>query len=246
MTEARAFRPPAPNPVLEEILRTQRVRTPDGDLVELHSHVSPREGAFLQWLVRETSAVRTLEIGLAFGVSALYVCDALPRVPEACHVAIDPAQRRPTRISNGWRGIGLANLERAGYADLVEFHDEPSHVVLPRLLEQERRFDLAFVDGWHTFDHALLDFFYADLLLPAGGVVAFDDAHYPSIRAVCRYVARNRAYTVCGTVEREPILERTLVEYAADEEIGLDPAASCIAFRKDGEDERPWDFHVAF
>lgn len=41
--------------------------------------------------------------------------------------------------------------------DLVEFHAEESQIVLPRLLAEARRFDLAFVDGNHRFEGVFLD-----------------------------------------------------------------------------------------
>ena len=53
---------------------------------------------------------------------------------------------------------------------------------------------LVYIDGWHTFDYALLDFFYADKLLDVGGLVGFNDCHYPSIERVLRFVARHRHY----------------------------------------------------
>ena len=53
---------------------------------------------------------------------------------------------------------------------------------------------LVYIDGWHTFDYALLDFFYADKLLDTGGLVGFNDCHYPSIERVLRFVVRHRHY----------------------------------------------------
>ena len=42
-------------------------------------------------------------------------------------------------------------------------------------------YDLVYVDGHHSFDYVLLDFFYADQLLGAGGVVGFNDCGWPSV-----------------------------------------------------------------
>jgi hypothetical protein len=52
-------------------------------------------------------------------------------------------------------------LEEAGAADLVEFHEEESQVLLPGLVAEGRRFDLAFVDGSHRFERVLLDLLYS-------------------------------------------------------------------------------------
>jgi hypothetical protein len=40
---------------------------------------------------------------------------------------------------------------------------EPSFLAMPRLLARGAKFDLVFVDGWHTFDFTLLDMFYAEV-----------------------------------------------------------------------------------
>jgi len=44
---------------------------------------------------------------------------------------------------------------------------------------QGERIDFAFIDGAHTFDHVLVDFFYIDRMLNVGGIVAFDDVGFP-------------------------------------------------------------------
>ena len=44
-----------------------------------------------------------------------------------------------------------------------------------KLFENES-LDFIFIDGWHTFDYTLVDFFYSDLLLKIGGIIIIDDA----------------------------------------------------------------------
>jgi hypothetical protein len=63
---------------------------------------------------------------------------------------------------------------------------------------------MGFIDGWHTFDHVLLDFFYIDLMLEVGGIVVFDDVGYPSIRRACEFILANRTYDVVGAVKYPP------------------------------------------
>jgi predicted O-methyltransferase YrrM len=180
------------NPVLDELIRTGVSPTPDGGTVPLQSNVLSDEAEFLANVVRGSKAARTLEVGLAMGCSALAICDAISATPGARHVVIDPKQNaRPL-----WAGIGLHNLDRAGFTPLVEFHEQPSHRALARFEAEERRFDFAFIDGFHTFDYAFVDMFFVDKLLGVGGLVAFDDADWPSVRRVVRYVATNLSYTV--------------------------------------------------
>ena len=56
-----------------------------------------------------------------------------------------------------------------------------------------QRIDFAFIDGWHTFDYAMIDFFYVDLLLKPGGVLVIDDAwSYRAIRKLACYIVKDR------------------------------------------------------
>ena len=120
--------------------------------------VPPAEADALRGWVEREGAAHTVEVGLGYGVSALAVCEGLVRNGRgARHVVIDPFQE--TRFA----GRGLRLLEEAGMAPLVELHPEESQIVLPRLLAESRRFDLAFVDGNHRFDGVFLD----DYQLPA-------------------------------------------------------------------------------
>ena len=251
--------------VLAEIVRTGRVTKASGEELEVHSQVSPGEGAFLQRLVEEVRPQLSLEVGLAFGVSALYLCDALARVGARRHIVIDPNQEGG-EWGDSWAGVGLENLKRAGHEELVEFHGEPSFRVLPRLESEGMQLDFAFIDGWHTFDFTLVDFFYVDRMLRPGGVVAIDDAQWPSVRKVIRFALTNRGYRVraCFEPEGSPPFRRrrwlarlaraagplrTLLkpEWVDDDDaLGLPPASTCVALEKAADDERAWSFHREF
>ena len=43
------------------------------------------------------------------------------------------------------------------------------------------KFDLIFIDGWHTFYYTLVDFFYSNLLLKIGGMIIIDDALHAGV-----------------------------------------------------------------
>ena len=247
---------------LEEILQTGHVRTAGGDKIKANSRISSEEGEFLQEIISEIKPVVGLEIGLAYGISALFICDALQKKSNTRHIVIDPYQ-----FNSSWNGIGISNLRRAGYEEIIQFYGLPSHLALPQLVAQELEIDFAFIDGWHTFDHALIDFFYIDKLLRVGGVVALDDGNWPSIRKLCRFIVTNRSYSVfrCLGHGREPKLSRKRrllhragyisetvrrllkPEFTApDVELSLVPGTRCIALRKEGHDTRRWDFHREF
>ena len=149
--------------------------------------VGAAEGAALrEWVIRE-GATRTIEIGLGYGISALFICEGLlgNGHADARHLALDPHQAG--RFGN----CGLQVLEEAGVASLVEHRAEESQLALPRLLGEGRRFDLAFVDGNHRFDGIFLDLVYLGRLLGPGAVVVVDDYQLPAVARAASYCVTN-------------------------------------------------------
>jgi len=149
--------------------------------------IPPEEGEALRsWVIRE-GAVRTIEVGLGYGISALFICDGLLAGgdPGANHVAIDPNQE--SRFSN----CALEFLEEAGVRGLVEFHAEESQIALPGFLSDGRTFDLAFVDGDHRFDAIFTDLMFLGRLVRPGGVVFVDDYQLPAIEKAASFFVAN-------------------------------------------------------
>jgi len=249
-------------PLADEIFKTGLVTSVDGRESIGVGAGTPREICeYLKQLVIETRAKMTLEVGLGFGLATLSICEGLQETGGEGHVAIDANQ------ASQWQNIGIENVKRAGFEDLVELREKPSHVALPELAAEGLRVDFAYIDGWDTFDHALVDFFYVDRMLNDGGVVAVDDCFIPGAHAVCRYIATNRAYRVrsvceCGAPRRASLLTRLLKRVAArsvgvrralkpaiyqpDEELGFTLSTRCIAFEKLAEEAQLRDAHVEF
>jgi predicted O-methyltransferase YrrM len=180
--------------VIERLVRDGTVAArSDGTVHRLFPvAVGAAEGeALREWVSRE-GATRTVEIGLGYGISALFVCEGLLRSgdPAASHVVLDPHQA--TRFGN----CGLQVLEEAGVAPLVEHHAEESQTALPRLLSEGRRFDLAFVDGNHRFDGVFLDLVYLGHLLQPGAVVLVDDYQLPAVARAASFFLTNLGWTL--------------------------------------------------
>lgn len=154
--------------------------------------VSAPEGAAIRSRVIAERAVRTIEIGLGYGISALFACEGLLTGgdPGARHLVIDPHQ--DTRFS----GCGLQFLEEAGVAGMVEHHAGESHTVLPGLLEQDRRFDLAIVDGNHRFDAVFVDLYFLGRLLVPGAVVFLDDYQLPGVARAAAFYQANLGWAI--------------------------------------------------
>ncbi len=142
--------------LINKLYETGLVEGQSGQFHKLHSAIDREEGAFVQSIIRDDPTIRnTLEVGCAYGLSSLHICSAIHGRPGASHTIIDPFQ------NTDWDGAGIRNLKTAGieFFDLIEVKSE---FALPHMLEKaEGQFDLVFIDGWHTFDHTLLDCFYA-------------------------------------------------------------------------------------
>ena len=248
------------NPILNELIRSGVVTSKNGKTHTVNYHIPTEEGLFLKSIISEVKPHISLEVGLGYGISALFICEALSKLSSPRHIVIDPHQLQSTATHISFEGIGLENLKKAGYESMIEFHDAPSYLALPSLVSQGVKVDFAFIDGWHTFDFASMDFFYVDLLLPPGGVVVIDDTNFPSVWKLCRYITTNRAYSVvrCLPVPDDSSLfsrnglgtrvsrwfSRSM--YRMTHEDNLVPHSRCIAFRKEADDSRSWDFHRAF
>jgi predicted O-methyltransferase YrrM len=150
------------------------------------------EGEALRDWVRREAAANTIEIGLGYGISALFICEGFLTngAPDPHHVVLDPNQE--TRFAN----CGLQFLNEAGVAQLVEFHPNPSEIILPRLLAEGRHFDLAFVDGNHRFDGVFLDLIYLGRLVRNGGIIFVDDYQLPSIARAVSFCTTNLHWTI--------------------------------------------------
>jgi predicted O-methyltransferase YrrM len=175
---------------VEQVYRRGSVPDAAGNAIDLAPHsVETEAGAALRDLAVAERAGRTIEVGLALGMSALFLCQALlPRGGR--HVAIDPFQ------TESWNGAGLRTLREAGVEDLVEVIEEESQLALPQLVGEGREFDLAFVDGDHRFEGVFLDLYFMTRLVRPGGVVVVDDMWMPAVRTAVAYVERNLAATL--------------------------------------------------
>ncbi len=245
------------NAILKRLLDTKTV-TDGKTIYPLHSHMKPEEGELIQRVIASIRPSTTLEVGMAYGISTLFVCDALAKLPRpARHIAIDPHQ------TSGWQGIGLAHVQEAGFESFVELHEEGSEFALPRLLAEKVQVEVAIIDGWHTFDHALVDFFYINRMLAVGGVVILDDVGgYESIHRLVCHILTYPAYKLFGTVPASPPapspfgrLRRALARMPAARRLlhpdllnrRWDPGwGSCVAVQKIAPDERSFDWHEEF
>jgi len=160
--------------------------------------IGPQEASALRDWVRREQARRTLEVGLGYAASTLAICEGLAaNGAEGQHLAIDPYQFESLpHHKTRYEAAGLRALEEAGVRGLVEFVAEESQVVLPRLLGEGRRFDLAFIDGNHRFEAVFLDLVYCGRLLEERGIAFVDDVQLPGVRRGVDFCLANLGWTL--------------------------------------------------
>jgi predicted O-methyltransferase YrrM len=142
----------------------------------------------LRDLLIAENATTAIEVGLAYGSSALAIAEALLEQCDApSHVIIDAHQ--DTFDDAGWNEIVSAGLD--GVCSLVR---ERSQLALPRLVEDRFVADAAFVDGSHIFHNVFVDLFFIRELVRPGGVVILDDCTWPSVGTAVRYFEVNTGW----------------------------------------------------
>jgi predicted O-methyltransferase YrrM len=130
-----------------------------------------------------------VEIGLAYGSSALAIGEALVVLgtPEAKHLIIDAYQRQFQ--NSGWEAVAAAGL-----APLCTLLEERSQLALPRLVAEDMVADAAFVDGSHVFHNVFVDLYFLRELVRPGGLVVLDDCQWPSVLTAVRYFEVNAGW----------------------------------------------------
>ena len=143
----------------------------------------------LRDLVLAERARTVIEIGLAYGASALAIAEALVAngSKEGRHLIIDAYQSQ-------FYGSGWSAIVEAGIAGLCVLLEERSQIVLPRLLSDGFLADAAFVDGSHIFHNVFVDLFYLRELVRPSGLVILDDCSYPSVATAVRYFQVNAGW----------------------------------------------------
>jgi predicted O-methyltransferase YrrM len=174
--------------VLEDIYATNKVIGPDGRLRPTASQVVRENAEALFNVVRSRKPKVVLEVGMAYGATALAATAALEANGIGRMISIDPFQ------SSEWNNIGVLNMERAGLAHLHELIEAFDYEALPRLLADDTTIGVAYIDGLHSFEYALLDFFYVDKMMPIGGVVGFNDCDWVAVLPTLRFVEHHRKY----------------------------------------------------
>ncbi|TVQ08385.1 MAG: class I SAM-dependent methyltransferase [Bacteroidetes bacterium] len=145
------------------------------------SAIKPNEALFIHDFIKGHNIKKTLEIGFAYARSASHIIQAT----QSKHIAIDPFQ-------SNYDNLGLKNIENLGFSEFLDFRNDFSHNVLPKLAAENHKFEFVFIDGDHKFDGIFIDFYYSDLLINKNGFLMFHDTWMRSTRLVTSYIKKNR------------------------------------------------------
>lgn len=243
------------NAILENIFKTGKFVNSKGEEIKVFGETEKPQCEFLQSLIKENRFRNSLEIGLAFGMSALSIAEEVAK-NGGSHIVIDKFQH------SDWGGNGLDLIKQAGYGDKVEFRENYCYEVLPGLLASGKKIDFAYIDSTKQFDWLMMDFFFIDRLLEINGIVVFDDVGYYSVRKLIRYITQYPSYKIVAQFPEnvkpgkaavlldkissvpglKSIFKQSLT--VADYKQGIN--SRCIALRKINEDKRNWDWYAPF
>jgi predicted O-methyltransferase YrrM len=164
----------------------------DGALhpIDVTVKMTTKEGMWLHDLCVSVRPETTLEVGMAYGFSTLYILAALAENQHGEHTAVDPFQ-----VST-YLGIGLghaqASIRGKGMAAAFQLVEERSDRAAIDFARAGRAFDVIFIDGNHRFDDVLVDFYLYAPLCTMGGHIVLHDTGMSSINTVANYLRTNR------------------------------------------------------
>jgi predicted O-methyltransferase YrrM len=135
-------------------------------------------------------ATTVVEIGLAYGSSALAIGEALMLAggDSPLHLVIDAFQESEY-FNVGWDAIRAAGLDR-----ICRLLPERSQLALPRLVTDGFTADAAFVDGSHIFDNVFVDLYFLREIVRPGGLIVLDDVWWPSVATAAHYYETNAGW----------------------------------------------------
>jgi len=248
---------------LEEIFRISTIEINDtGERIPLHSNTDKEQGVFLQKIFDLVKPAKSLEVGFAYGISALFILEKHRQSGSSvgAHIVIEP--------DGYWGTAALYNIEKEGLTPFLQLRKDYSDKILTQLFHENYRIQYAYVDTTKQFDVVLQDFYFIDKILDVGGVIILDDCGggCPGVQRVARFINTLPHYTILGTHNRvRNTIKKTIVQkllsftinilpfkekfyptlnFKTDKELGLD--YNCIAFKKSAADNRSWDWDKSF
>jgi predicted O-methyltransferase YrrM len=186
------------NDTIYDFIRNWGV-TLNGRRFTLGSNINVHEGVFVTLLLKNsikpsTKVFNVVEVGFAFGTSSMYINNALNVLEDRAnvkHTIIDPNQDKQ------WGFVGLYNVYRMKKPFIEtewikDFSDKAFNIIKKY---RKTKYDIAFVDGGHSYDIVMQDCKDVDVILKKGGLVIHDDVLHSDITKVIKeYYVGNKSY----------------------------------------------------
>jgi len=172
------------NKYIHDIIRDYGFKL-DGEFIPLNSNINVYEACFISLLTniyiknyKTKNTLNILEVGLAYGTSALILVNALIQYKHPKnYTVIDPNQ------STQWKSIGHKNIEqflghmqkKLNYELLEKFSTD----AMPKL---RKKYDISFVDGAHEEEIVIQDLINSDKKLVVNGLIIVDDVLHAGVK----------------------------------------------------------------
>ena len=234
------------NEVIQKVVQRGHVTDREGNQKLLAGAVTEGEANYLYDLICHEGLKRTLETGVANGLSTLAMTLAVKSI-DGHHIGIDPCQ------ATDHNETALVLLEEFNVDKYFTLMDGPAHTEMPKLMDNESKFDLIFIDGMHLFDYKLVDVFLADMVLRDGGWLLLHDLLIPSVKKTLRYLLRHRDYEMIMTPDLRPTAARR-ARYVAGAFLKQramwyswpNGFSNLLVLRKKSSPDHNWDFFRNF
>lgn len=114
--------------------------------------------------VATTAAIPIMEIGFNSGFSALLMLFSNENIHLTC---VDIAEHP--------YALECMKIMKSDFPDRIEFHIGDSREILPKLIQNNKHYDLIHIDGNHLTDIAEIDIINSYCLSNEGGIIIMDD-----------------------------------------------------------------------
>ena len=175
------------SPILKKLYESKELVDGNGKKHTIQGLTTINSIKLIREIILNEKPSSTLEIGLAYGGSALTFLSTLKEInsEDFFHIAIDPFQKEY------YGDLACQLICEAKLQDHFKILRNKSYLEMVNLIKSKSKFDLIYIDGSHLFDEVFLDLFYSTILLNVNGIVLFDDCVDPDVKKVINFLENN-------------------------------------------------------